>query len=67
MGGCELPTKCTTTMSDNDSNDNMSKSFIALSRSCAKLTTFPFNACWPIFPPLFKYLNLINMVKNDNV
>jgi hypothetical protein len=64
MGGCELPTKWIVTMSNNDSNDNgnMSKIFIALSGSCAKLTTFPFNACWPIFPPLFEYLNLINMV-----
>ncbi len=65
MGVCELPTKWIATMSDNDSNDNgnVSKSFIALSGSCAKLITFPFNACWLVFPPSFKYLNLINMVQ----
>jgi hypothetical protein len=53
------------TMLDNDSNDNgnMSKSFITLSGSCEKLTTFPFNACWPVFHPLFENLNLINMVR----
>ncbi len=57
--------KWTTKMLNNDSNDNgnMSKSFIALSRACEKLTTFPFNACWLVFPPLFEYLNSINMVQ----
>ncbi len=65
MRGWELPMKWTTKMSNNDSNDNgnMSKSFIALSRSCEKLITFPFNACWLAFPPLFEYLNFINMVQ----
>jgi hypothetical protein len=35
MGGCELPTKWIATMSNNDSDDNgnVSKSFIALSKS----------------------------------
>jgi len=54
-------------MSNNDCNDNgdMSKSFKALSGSCEKLTTFPFNACWLVFPPLFEYLNLINMIQQQ--
>jgi hypothetical protein len=54
-------------MSDNDynGNGNMSKSFKALSGSCEKLTTFPFNACWLVFPPLFEYLNLINMIQQQ--
>jgi hypothetical protein len=45
--GCELPTKCTTIVSDNDSNDDgdVYKSFIALLGFCAKLTTFLFSAC----------------------
>jgi hypothetical protein len=47
-------------------SDNMSKSFITLSGSCAKLNTFPFNACWHVFPLLFKYLNLINMVQKQS-
>jgi hypothetical protein len=45
--GCELPTKCTAIVLDNDYNDdgNVFKSFTALLGSCAKLTTFPLNAC----------------------
>jgi hypothetical protein len=45
--GCELPTKCTPIISDNDFNDdgNVFRSFTALSKSCAKLTTFLLNAC----------------------
>ncbi len=45
--GCELPTKCTTIVSNNDYNDdgNVSRSFIALSGSFAKLTTFLLSAC----------------------
>jgi len=64
MGGWVLPMKLIGSILDNDSNDNgnMSKFFIAFSGSCKKLTTFPFNTCWRIFPPLSKYLNLINMV-----
>jgi len=56
MGGWVLPTKWIASMSDNDSNDNgnMSKSFTTFLGSCEKLTTFPFNACWCIFPPLFE-------------
>ncbi len=55
MGVYELPMKWIVTMSDNESNDsgNMSKSFIALLGSCAKLTTFPFNACWLVFLPYY--------------
>jgi hypothetical protein len=47
ISGCELPTKCTTIVSDNDFNDhgNVSRSFIALSRFCAKLITFSLSAC----------------------
>ncbi len=44
--GCELPTKCTIIVSDNSNDDgNVSRSFIALSGSCAKLTTFLLSAC----------------------
>jgi hypothetical protein len=65
MGGWVLPMKWIASMLDNDSNDNgnISKVFTTFSRSCEKLITFPFNACWHIFPPLFEYLNLINMVQ----
>jgi hypothetical protein len=65
MGGWVLPMKRIASMSDNHSNDNgnMSKNFIAFSGSCEKLTTFPSNACWCIFPLLFEYLDLINMVQ----
>ncbi len=47
IGGCKLSTKCTTIILDNDYNDNgnVSKSFITLLGSCAKLTTFPLSAC----------------------
>jgi hypothetical protein len=51
MEGWVLPTKWTTTMLDNESNNNgnMSKSFRTLSGSCEKLTTFPFKTCWLFF------------------
>jgi hypothetical protein len=44
---CELPTKCTTIVSNNDYNDNVNvyRSFITLLGSCAKLITFPLSAC----------------------
>jgi len=46
-GGCELPTKCIAIVLDNDYNGdgNVSRSFTTLSRSCAKITTFPLSAC----------------------
>jgi hypothetical protein len=64
IGGCELPTKCIAIVLDNDSNDNgnVSKSFIALLRSCAKLTTFPVSACWLVVLVLLVYFNLTNML-----
>jgi hypothetical protein len=45
--GCELSTKFNTIVTNNDSNDDgsVSRSFTALSGSCAKLTTFPLSAC----------------------
>jgi len=63
IGGCELPTKCIAIVLDNDSNDNgnVFKSFIALSRSCAKLT-FPLSACWLVVLILLVYFNLTNML-----
>jgi hypothetical protein len=47
ISGCELTTKCTTIVSKNGFNDNgnVSRSFIALSKFCAKLTTSYLNAC----------------------
>jgi hypothetical protein len=64
-GGCELPTKCIAIVLDNDYNGdgNVSRSFTTLSRSCAKITTFPLSACWHVMLPLLVYLNLTNMVQ----
>ncbi len=70
IGGCKLPTKCTTIISDNDYNDNgnVSRSFIAISRSCAKLTMFPLSACWHVVLLLLVYISIWPIwYENDNM
>jgi hypothetical protein len=66
IGGCELPTKCTScnNINQHDSNDdcNVSKTFIAFSRFCAKFIILSLIACWHVVPPLLVYLDLTDMV-----
>jgi hypothetical protein len=66
VGGCELPTKCTSysniNQHDYNDDDNVSRTFIAFSRFYANLYIFPSIACWHVVPLLLVYLDLTNMV-----